>query len=371
MIYLDYASNNPVDEEVLDEFYKVTKTYYANPNAIHTLGKESKALIEQTNQKIATLLEIKPEEIIYTSGASEANNLAIKGIAKRYRSHGKHILVSALEHNSIIASCTSLLEEGFDIEVIPVNRNGLVNIEELKKMIRKDTILVSICSVDSEIGIKQPIEEISLILNEYPQVHFHTDATHAIGKIFINYSNVDLITISPHKFYGMLGIGLLIKKETTDVRPLINGGKSTTIYRSGTPDTASIVAAGIALEKALKHQKERYEYVEKLHNLMMKKLEQYNCIHINSVKDSMPFTLNISVKNVKSIDFAKRLEEKGVIVSTKTACCPIETPSKLVYTLTRDKALANSSIRISLSHLTTEEEITKFLEIFDACLKEK
>ena len=257
MVYLDYAANSPVDEEVLDLFYDITKKYYANPNSIHKLGLETKKMIDDATSNIAKNLNIDSNEIIYTSGASESNNLAVKGICERYKSNGKHIIVSTLEHNSIIAPAAAMQEIGFDVDVLPVLANGLVNIDELKKMIREDTILVSVCSVDSEIGIRQPIEEIAKIVKEHPNCHFHTDASQAIGKVSIDFSDVDLITITPHKFFGMTGTGLLIKKKNVQLKPIINGGKSTTVYRAGTPELANIISLDIALEKALKHQDER------------------------------------------------------------------------------------------------------------------
>lgn len=370
MVYLDYAANSPVDEEVLDLFYDITKRYYANPNSIHKLGLETKQMIDDATNNIANNLNIESNEIIYTSGASESNNLAVKGICERYKSNGKHIIVSTLEHNSIIAPAAAMQEIGFDVDVLPVLANGLVNIDELKKMIREDTILVSICSVDSEIGIRQPIEEIGKIVKEHPNCHFHTDASQAIGKVNIDFSDVDLITITPHKFFGITGTGLLIKKKNVQLKPIINGGKSTTVYRAGTPELANIIALDKALDKALEHQEERIEYIKSLQEIIIEGLKKYSLVHINNTENSIPSTINISVKGVRSLDLAKRLEESDIYVSTKTSCCPSESPSKLVYALTKDKSLASSSLRISLAHLTKQEEIKYFLDEFDKAYKE-
>ena len=370
MVYLDYAANSPVDEEVLDLFYDITKRYYANPNSIHKLGLETKQMIDDATNNIANNLNIESNEIIYTSGASESNNLAVKGICERYKSNGKHIIVSTLEHNSIIAPAAAMQEIGFDVDVLPVLANGLVNIDELKKMIREDTILVSICSVDSEIGIRQPIEEIGKIVKEHPNCHFHTDASQAIGKVNIDFSDVDLITITPHKFFGITGTGLLIKKKNVQLKPIINGGKSTTVYRAGTPELANIIVLDKALDKALEHQEERIEYIKSLQEIIIEGLKKYSLVHINNTENSIPSTINISVKGVRSLDLAKRLEESDIYVSTKTSCCPSESPSKLVYALTKDKSLASSSLRISLAHLTKQEEIKYFLDEFDKAYKE-
>lgn len=370
MIYLDYAASTPVNKEVLDSFYDSSIKYYANPNSSHKLGREAKKTIDNCTQEIATILNVKPEEIIYTSGASESNNLVIKGICERYRNRGKHILLSALEHNSLISAATVMQEQGFEVELIPVNHEGLIDLSTLKNMIREDTILVSICSVDSELGLKQPIEEIGDILKDYPNCIFHTDASQSIGKVEIDYTNVDLITVTPHKFYGLPGIGILVKKQNVSLKPQINGGKSTTIYRSGTPDLASIVACTKALHIALENLYSNNIYITKLNKIIINKLKEYKKIVINNRSSSIPHIINFSIKGVKSLEIQKFLEEKEIYVSTKTSCCPIETPSKLVYALTQDKTLSTSSIRVSLSSLTTEEEVNTFLETIDILYKE-
>ena len=365
MIYLDYAASTPVDDEVLNEFIRVSKEYYANPNSNHTLGMKAKRVIDEATKNIAKLLNVKEDEIIYTSGSSESNNLVIKGVCERYKSRGKHILISSLEHNSIVSSCTYLQELGFEVEIIPVDKYGIINIDELKKMLRDDTILVSITSVDSELGIREPIEEIASILKEYPNCFFHTDASQAIGKVNIDYSDVDLITITPHKFYGLSGVGILVKRDNVFLKPQINGGKSSTIYRSGTPDTALIASASIALKKSLENMEERRISVIDKNKKIVEYLKGKKDVTINSNDNSIPYIINFSVQNRKSNDLQKKLNDLEIYVSTKTSCCPIETPSKLVYAVTKNKGLASSSIRLSLSHLTTNAEIDKFIEVMN------
>ena len=370
MIYLDYAAATPVDKEVLSRYIEVTNKYFANPNSSHQLGQNANNLIIESTKKIASYLNIEPEEIIYTSGASESNNLAIKGIAERYKSFGKHILISSLEHNSIVSSATRLQEQGFEVELLPVTKEGLIDLDILKNKIREDTILVSICTVDSEIGLKQPIEKIGEILKQYPNCHFHTDATQAIGKIPVDLQNIDLLTFAPHKFYGLPGIGVLIKKKNISLRPQIDGGKSTTIYRSGTPETANIAALEKALSLSINSMQERYQIVEKLYTQLKNHLMTYPKVTMNNTINSIPYTLNFSIEGIKSTDIQKKLEENDIYVSTKTSCCPVMTPSKLVYALTKDKNKASSSIRISLSHLTTQQEIKIFISTFDKIYKE-
>lgn len=370
MIYLDYAANTPVEKSVLDLYYDVSTKYFANPNSVHKLGIEAKELLDKSTESIANNLNVLSEEIIYTSGATESNNLVVKGICERYKNYGKHILLSSLEHNSLIESATSMQELGFEVELIPVNKKGLVELDTLKSMIREDTILVSVCSVDSEIGIVQPIEEIASLLKEYPNTYFHTDASQAIGKVSIDYKDVDLITITPHKFYGLNGIGILVKKKDIGLKPLIHGGRSTTIYRSGTPVLPLVVATDKALSIVLSEQEKRFNYVSNLNKKIVDNLANINNVKINSNEYSIPYIINFSLKGTKAINLAKKLEENEIYVSTKTSCCPVETPSKLVYALTKDKGLATSSIRVSLSHLTTEEEVDEFIESFLLCYKE-
>jgi len=365
MIYLDYAANSPVDKEVLEAYNEATLKYFANPNSFHRLGLEAKEAIDNSSKKIAKLLGVKEDELIYTSGASESNNLVIQGLCERYKSRGKHIIISKLEHNSIVAPASRMQELGFEVDMVDFDNNGLVDLKELEKLIRDDTILVSITSVDSELGIRQPIEEIGKMLKKYDNVFFHTDASQVIGKEHIDFSDVDLVTMAPHKFYGLNGFGLLIKKENVSLKPIIYGGKSTTIYRSGTPVTANIVALAKALELALNNLDDRNKYIKELNSYVKEHLKKNKDIVINSRDNSIPNTINFSIKGIVAKDFVLALSDKDVFVSSKTSCCPENSPSKSVYALTNDKSLANSSIRVSLSHLTTKEELDQFFKIFD------
>lgn len=370
MVYLDYAANTPVDKEVLDLFYQVTLKYFANPNSQHKLGRQAKQLIDLATSNIANKLDVMFEEIIYTSGATESNNLALKGVCEQYKNYGKHIIISSLEHNSLVSSALALQEEGFEVEVLPVLESGIVDLKKLETIIRKDTIFVSVCAVDSELGIIQPIERISDIIKKNKHTYFHVDASQAIGKINLDLNNVDLATISPHKFYGMNGIGMLIKKKNILLKPMINGGISTTIFRSGTPNVAQIVALSKALELALNNQEQRNKHVSMLHDKIKIALQKYKKVHINNTEYSIPHIINFSIKGVNSIKIESMLEQKDIYVSTKTSCCPIDMPSKLVYAVTNDKSLASSSIRISISHLTSENDISEFLKKFDECYRE-
>lgn len=373
-LYLDYAANTPVDEEVLKTFNDTTLKYFANPNATHGLGVEVNEKINKTTDKIINLFNKNTRldsnmEIVYTSGSSESNNLAIKGVAQTYKENGKHIISTFLEHSSVSSPLSYLKEQGYEIDIVGITSDGKVDLEELKRLIRDDTILVSVCYIDSEVGNIQPIKEIAELVSKYPKCFLHVDATQAIGKTEVDFNGVDLISFSPHKFYGLNGFGGLIKKKDIVLEPLINGGISTTIYRSGTPVVGQICALEKALELAFDNFKERYNYVTNLNEKLRNKLLKYDNVKINTVSKNNPYILNVSVNGIKAVDFKKKLEKYGVCISIKSACTVTITPSRIVMSMTRDRKRAFASWRISLSHLVAEEDIDKFLEIFDKCYK--
>ncbi len=365
MTYLDYSATCPIDEEVLDSFIKAAK-YIGNPNSLHKLGTEAKTLIEASTKQIAEILNVKPNEIIYTSGASEANNLALKGI-ETYLNRGNHIITTDLEHSSIYGPLNYLANHGYEIDIVPL-KNGLVDLQTLKKMITDKTILVSISAVNSETGIRQPIEEIGKMLKDFPKVIFHSDMTQAIGKVKINLSDVDLASFAAHKFFGIKGIGALIKKEKINLTPLVHGGKSTTIYRSGTPATQLIVSQAKALRLAYENIDNDIQKIKNLNLKIRESLKKYDKVYINSNEFSIPHILNISVVSVKPETMLHALEADGIYISTQSACSTGNT-SKSVMAVTNDVQKASSSIRVSLSRKTTSEDIDKFLESFDKSYK--
>lgn len=367
MLYLDYATNCPVSREVIDIFNDITCKYIGNPNSTHKLGQESKEVIDIATREISDILNIRENEIIYTSGATEANNLAIKGIAGRYKNRGKHIITTGLEHNSVLAPVQHLKDQGFEVDMVDILSNGLVDIDHLKSLLRDDTILVSIAYVDSEIGIIQPIEEIGDILKNYPNCVFHSDIAQAVGKIAVNLDNVDLASITAHKFYGLNGIGALIKKEHIRLESLMHGGSSTTMYRSGTPCNALIASLAKAMEISNKNLDTNFNHVQALSTSLKNELHKYENIFLNSNNNSVPFILNFSAKGIKATSLASKLEKLEVYISTKSACCSANTMSRSVYALTKDRRLATSSVRVSLSHLTTEEDIKEFTSRFKIC----
>lgn len=367
MTYLDYSATTPVNDEVLNTFNFVTKKYIGNPNSLHKLGVEAKNVINASTLQIAKLLNVKENEIIYTSGASEANNTVIKGIAYEYKNRGRRIISTRLEHSSIYGPLKQLELEGFKVDYVKTN-NGIVDLNDLEKLMDDDVILVSICTVNSETGLLEPIDEIGKLLKKYPKCFFHTDMTQALGKVKIDLKNVDLASFSAHKIYGLDGIGLLYKKENIHISPLISGGKSTTIYRSGTPCVGLIASLSKAIRLSLESLDKRYEYVSNLNNILKKELSKLD-ITINSNESCIPHILNISINPVKPETMLHALEAFDIYISTKTACST-SLESTSVFELTHDQILSRYSLRISLSYLTKMEEINYFIEKFSECLNE-
>lgn len=372
MIYFDYSATTPVNKGVLDTFNKVSLEFIGNPNSLHKLGVRSKELIDSATKQIADLLKIKTSEIIYTSGSSESNNLAIKGIALKYQNRGKKIITTELEHSSIYGPLGYLQKLGFEILFAPLDEFGRVDLKKLDDLIDDEVILVSISAVNSELGLWQPITEIGKMLKKYPKCFFHTDMTQCIGKMPLvkcNLENVDLASFSAHKFFGLKGIGCLIKKDGISLEPLIHGGKSTTIFRSGTPAPALIASLSKALRISLSTVSDDYLYVQDLNNKIKKHISKYSDIVINSNEYCIPHILNLSVLGIKPETMLHALEEYEVYISTQSACSSNNSKSKAVYAICKDNERAESSIRISLSKLTTLEEVEKFLTIFDDCYK--
>lgn len=364
MIYFDNSATTMVDERVLETFNKVCREYPGNVNSIHALGIKSKELEEYATNKIAGLLKVKPSEVIYTSGSSEANNTVLKGVASKYKSRGNHIIISYLEHSSILETALYLESKGFKIDYVKVNENGLIDLDDLKSLINDKTILVSISYVDSELGIKQNIKEIKKIIDNYPKCYFHVDATQAIGKIEVDFNDMDFLSMSGHKIFGLKGIGLLLKKENIVIDPLVHGGKSTTIYRSGTPPLPLICSLMKALELIIPNIYSNYEHVKGLNEMIINYLKEYDDVHINSTDNSIPYIINFSIKKIKPETFIHAMEEYGIYLSTRSACSTSDR-SKAVYSIYKDEEIATHSIRISLSYKNTCEEVEVFKKAFD------
>jgi len=367
-IYLDCAAHTPADPRVLQALQEAERT--GNSNSNHGAGLEAAEQMNRANGLLAELLGVLPEEIIHTSGASEANNLAIKGFARAARHIGKHIISTPLEHPSVSGPLTFLQEQGYEIDLLEVRRDGRVDPEQLRELLRRDTVLVVVCAVDSELGTVQPIAEIREILRSYPDCRLHVDATQAVGKIPFDMTLADSASFSAHKFFGLCGSGALYKRRGLVLEPLIHGGGSDAIYRSGTPTVSLNAATAEALRLSLENREQDLCRLKALNSCLREELERYPLVRINSPGEAIPHILNLSVKGVRGGDFQQALNERGVCVSVKSACSVPNTPSRAVFAVSRDRNNALSSWRISMSRKTQEQEITDFLRVFQSVYEE-
>ena len=370
MIYLDYSATTPVDERVLDSYNKVTREYIGNANSIHTLGVKSKELLMQATNQIADILKCHPKELIFTSGASESNTTAIKGVAFKYASRGKHIITSKLEHKSVLEVMGFLSNNGYEVDFVNILPNGQVDLHHLETLIRKDTILISICAVNSETGFKQPLKTIRQVINKKnPNVLFHSDLTQALGKTKFYLSDLDLASFSAHKIYAPKGIGLLYKRKDLQIDTLIYGTTENCPFRGGTPPLPLVVAFSKAIRLIYDKLESNIKKCEKLKAELLKGLEKYP-IQINSNELCVPQIVNFSLIKIKSETFLHALERHEVYVSTTTACSSLEESTVLKAISNGDKNISTTSIRVSLSHLTTMSEVQEFLEVFDTVWNE-
>ncbi len=371
MIYLDYAANTPVREEVLSAFIGAAKDYPANPNSPHAWGREAEERLNKSTERLLTLLDLSGRELIYTSGATEANNLAIKGAAQYYRGRGKHIITTFLEHSSVHGAFGALQAAGYEVEYVNLLPAGNIDLEHLGGLIRPDTVLVSCCYVDSELGTIQKIGEIGAFLKaRQPNAIFHVDATQAVGKLSVALQAADMVSFTAHKFYGLNGIGALIKRQEAMLEPQMHGGLSTTPYRSGSPALALAVSMEEALSLAIGELEQNLERAQAFNAAIRTHLGRYEDVVINSPKGVLPFILNASIPGRDAPRFLQALEQKGFALSGKSACTAPKSVSRPVFALTKDRKLALSTLRISLGRWTTEEEIGLFLQAFDACYRE-
>ena len=367
-IYLDYAATTPICEEVLESYYKLLKENYANSDSIHELGTKAGNYLKQAKKQISNLLNCKENEIIFTSGSTESNNLAIKGVAFAYQNRGKHIITSKIEHPSVLDSCKQL-EEYFDFEVtyLDVNEFGLIDLEQLKKSLRKDTILVSIMAVNNEMGSIQDIKSISKIIRENSTALYHVDATQAMCKEKLDFSCADLYNFSSHKFYGLKGSSVLIKKDKVRLLPLLSGGQQENGYRGGTVNWINHVMLAKSLRLGMQNMEIHYKYVKSLNEYLKEKLNVIDGLVMNSPSNSTPYILNIYFKNKRGEVIMNALSDKNIYISTKSACSSRSKDySSSIYELTKNKEISKNSLRISLSHLTKKEE----LDVFVKALKE-
>jgi cysteine desulfurase len=361
MIYFDNSATTQPYPEVLETLVTVSERFFANPSSIHSLGGESERLITQARSMIAALLRIEQKEIIFTSGGTEANNLAIKGAALQHKKRGKHIISTSMEHASCFESFRQLEDLGYKVTYLPVTSTGVVTAEQIKSAIQEDTILVSVMHVNNELGTIQPVAEIGSLLQHYPKILFHVDHVQGVGKVplDIHGAKIDLCSFSSHKFHGPKGIGFLFVREGVRLSPLLTGGSQEWKMRAGTENVPGIVAMTKALRITIEKADTGTQHLIDMTTILRRELEAIDGVMINTpIKSAAPHILNLSVLGIKPEVLIHALEEKEIYVSTKSACSSkAEGLSRVLLAAGIEEKQAESAIRISLSFNNTVEEV--------------
>jgi len=370
---MDYAATTPVDPRVVKAMLPYLSKKFGNTMSLHSFGQEAKQALEESREVVANLMGAKPNEIIFTSSATESNNLALKGIAFANKEKGRHIIISQIEHPCIMESARWLETQGFEVTRLKVDKYGLVDPEDVKKAIKKNTILVLIMHANNEIGTIEPIEEIGRICKERG-VYFHTDAAQTFGKIPIdvNKMNIDLLTASSHKMYGPKGVAALFVREGTKIEPLIHGGGHEAGLRSSTVNVSAIVGLAKACEICKKEMKKEGQRLIKLRDKLIKGiLEKIPDSHLNGhPKNRLPNNANFWFSFVEGESMVIQLDLLGIAASTGSACSSAKLePSHVLLAIGLKPQEAHGSLRLSLGRWTTEKEIDYVLEVLPEVVK--
>ncbi|MFP7471640.1 cysteine desulfurase family protein [Niallia taxi] len=366
MIYLDNSATTKPFPEVIESYTAVAANYFGNPSSLHRIGMEAEKLLIQARAQIAALLDVKESEIYFTSGGTEGNNMALKGISRRFKSRGQHIITTSIEHDSIMKVMEQLEQDCFSVTYLPVNEDGIVSVEDIKKHIQSDTILVSIMHVNNETGAIQPIEAIGKLLNEYPKIYFHVDGVQAIGKTPLSLEDyhIDLYTMSAHKFHGLKGNGILFAKDGINISPLLAGGGQERNVRSGTENVAGAVATAKALRMQLDNYKNQFGKMLEQNKFIRDQLESMDNVVVHSPVNSVPHIINFSASGIKAEVLIHALEEKGIFLSTTSACSSkTNTVSKTLLAMRVPENIAESSFRISLAYDNELKDIREAMSV--------
>ena len=372
IIYLDNAATAKVDPEVLDSYNQITLKYFANPSSIHSLGQEASRLLDKSREQILNVLKLSHHEVIFTSGATEANNLAIKGYCFANRTRGNHIITSASEHPSVLNSVLELKDFGYEVTVLPVNEKGAVEVKTLQAAIKENTILVSLMMVNNETGAINPIKEIGEYLKKFPKIAFHVDMVQAMGKLPLDLDNIDMFSVAGHKIHGLLGSGLLIKEKKIILKAINNGGGQENNLRSGTNTLALSASLAKAIRIAASNQAKDYEHVKVLSKRLLDYLkDNQDKYRINSFFEENPYIVNFSLRNHKASVVVEALSNRGIMVSSLSAChAKHEDYSAVVYAMTNDLNIAHNTIRVSFGKDNTIEEVEALIKNLESIIKE-
>ncbi|HWQ72078.1 MAG TPA: cysteine desulfurase NifS [Desulfitobacteriaceae bacterium] len=366
-VYLDHSATTPVDQEVAELIRIYYTEKYGNPSSVHSFGREVKNALEEARQQVAALIGARPEEITFTSGGTEADNLAILGTAEARRSKGKHLIVSAIEHHAVLETAEYLEKMGFELTLLPVNAEGIVDTASVAKALRPDTILVSVMHANNEVGAIQPIEEIGRIIRDHGAV-FHVDAVQTAGKIPVNVEKlgVDLLTISAHKIYGPKGVGALYIRKGIRVSPLMHGGGQEKKRRSGTENTPGIIGFGKACELAGQRMAEEAGKLGKLRDKLIKGIvERIEHVKVNGPLGELrlPNNVNVSIMFVEGESLLLSLDMLGIAASSGSACTSGSLdPSHVLLAMGLSHEVAHGSLRFTFGRQNTEEDVAYVLE---------
>ncbi|KLU66451.1 cysteine desulfurase IscS [Desulfosporosinus acididurans] len=366
-VYLDHSATTPVDPEVAALMMTYYTEKYGNPSSVHSFGREAKQALEEARRQVAELIGAEPSEVTFTSGGTEADNLAILGTAEALSKKGKHIITTAVEHHAVLETCEYLEKNGFDLTIVPVDEEGIVSVESVKKAIRPDTILITMMHANNEVGAIQPVAEIGKLAKEHGIV-FHVDAVQSLGKIPIDVKTmaIDLLTISSHKIYGPKGVGALYIRKGVRVAPRIYGGGQEKKRRSGTENTPGIIGFGKACELAGQRMAEDAQRLSKLRDKLMNGIiEKIDYVKINGPLGDkrLPNNVNVSIQFVEGESLLLSLDMLGIAASSGSACTSGSLdPSHVLLAMGLVHEIAHGSLRFTLGHQNTEEDIDYVLE---------
>jgi len=374
MIYFDNSATTPIFPQSLDAYVKTSQRIIGNPSSLHDLGNQANRLLQQARKQIADLIHAEPEEIFFTSGGTEGDNWVLKGTMIEKREYGNHMIISGIEHPAVSETAEQLKELGIEVSIAPVDKRGFVRVDELKKLIRKETVLVSVMAVNNEVGSIQPIQEISDLLDDFPKIHFHVDAVQAIGKVPFSQwltGRVDFATFSAHKFHGPRGTGFIYWKKGRRLAPLLTGGGQERNQRSGTENVPGIVAMAKALRLSLEIKEQKPEQTQRLKEALINALKSYDKVSIFSEgTDYAPHILCFALKGIRGEVLVHALEEKQIFVSTTSACSSRKhMASSTLHAMHVPNDLATSAIRISLDENNSLAEVEQFMIIFKQLYK--
>ncbi len=367
IIYLDNSATTPIKSEVLQEMMPYLTTEYGNASSLYSAGRSAKRAIEKARNRVAELLNCNHNEIYFTGGGSESDNIALKGFAYANKEKGNHIITSKIEHPAILETCKTLERQGFEVSYINVNEDGIIDVEELRKSIKTNTILISVMTANNEVGTVQPIEEIAKIAHDN-NIVFHTDAVQAIGNVQIDVEKmkIDMLSLSSHKINGPKGVGALYIKNGIEVEKFINGGHQEKDRRAGTENVAGIVGIGKAAEIARKNMETHIRNLSKIRDYYIKKVQkEIPNIRINgSMENRLPGNANISFKGINASELIFKLDERGICVSSGSACSSENTnPSHVLTAMNVPEVYLNSAIRTTFGDNNTFEQVDYVVKI--------